>query len=106
MNLRSQCQLTYAAAQRAYSDRLREVLTGVSRLHSWWSALKQSFFRVDSGLPRLSCPDGLVCHNSIEKAFLLAFISSSKQIDDAFPLPSSCDPSILLVLSRLSYAHI
>ncbi|KAK3890477.1 hypothetical protein Pcinc_005557 [Petrolisthes cinctipes] len=93
---RSQALITYATAQTAYNDHLRDVLTGASLPHSWWSALKQSLFDVDSGLPPLSCSDGFVCHNFKEKADLLAAIFNNKQSNDELPLPSSCDPPILM----------
>ena len=71
-------------------------MIGATQPHSWWSALKQSLFGVDSCLPSLTCRDGSVCHGSKEKAELLASIFKSKQCNDELSLPSSCAPPPLL----------
>ena len=94
--LRSESQRIYSAAQRSYNDHLRDVLAGTSQPHSWWSALKQSLFGVDSGLPPLSLPDGSLCHSSKHKADLLCNIFNEKQSSQELPLPPSCAPPIQL----------
>ena len=96
VRLRLVAQRTYSRAQDEYNEHLKNVLIGTSQPHSWWSALKQSLFGMDSSLPPLSCTDGSICHNSKDKANLLASVFNSKQSDEEFDLPPSCPQDIKL----------
>ena len=91
---RSIAQRMYSLAQSDYNSHLKTVLAGASQPHSWWSALKQSLFGVDSSLPPLSKSDGSISHSSKDKADLLASLFNSKQCSDEVVLPSSCFPSV------------
>ena len=82
----------YSDAQNSYHAHLKNILTGASQPHVWWSALKQSLFGVDSSLPTLSCADGSVCSTSKAKADLLASVFISKQSVESIQLPSFCHP--------------
>ena len=96
VGLRSIAQRTYSSALDEYNEHLKNVLIGTSQPHSWWSALKQSLFGVDSSLPPLSCTDGSICHNSKDKANLLASVFNSKQCNEELELPPSCPQDIKL----------
>ena len=96
LHLRSIAQRIYSDAQRTYHDHLKDILSGTSQPHSWWSAVKQSLFQSDTRLPPLSCSDGSVCSNSKDKAELLATVFNDKQSNQEVQLPQSCDPPILL----------
>lgn len=58
VSLRSAAQRIYSNAEDEYNEHLKNVLIGTSQTHSWWSALEQSLFGVDSSLSPLSCTDG------------------------------------------------
>ena len=92
--LRSMAQQIYSRAQNAYHNHLKDILSGTSQPHSWWSALKQSLFGVDSSLPPLSCSDGSICHDAKSKAELLSATFISKQSEDEVSLPASCFPEV------------
>ena len=94
VHYRSLAQRTYSAAQTEFNNHLRNVLAGTSQPHSWWSALKQSLFGVDSGLPALSNSDGSVLHDSASKAALLASVFDGKQSNQELVLPSTCFPDV------------
>ena len=87
-------QRIYVEAQTNYHSHLKEILTGASQPHVWWSALKQSLFGVDTSLPPLSCADGSVCSSAKEKADLLASVFIDKQSDVNLQLPSTCHPQV------------
>ena len=92
VQLRSLAERVYAVAKSSYNNHLKEILSGASQPHAWWSALKQSLFGVDSSLPPLSCVDGSVRSTSKDKADILASVFTSKQSEESLELPSTCFP--------------
>lgn len=96
INERSVAQDVYVLAETQYHSHLKDLLTGTSQSHTWWSALKQSLFGCDSSLPPLRKPDGSTCFDPTEKANLLATVFDGKQSDSALDLPDTCFPEELL----------
>ena len=96
VRLRGVAQRVYSVAQNNHNNHLKDILSGTTQPHSWWSALKQSLFGVDSSIPPISRSDGSICHDSVEKANILAQVFDGKQSTDEVNLPSSCFPKVLL----------
>ena len=101
IRLRRRAKEIYKIAEREYHAHLKDILLGASQPHTWWSALKQSLFGVDSSLPPLQREDGSFSYDPAEKADLLAHAFAKKQCVDNITLPTTCFPEV--GLSNLAF---
>ena len=92
VTMRNLANAVYAEAESDYNAHMREVLSGASQPHKWWSTLKASLFGVESSIPPLLKSDGSVIYSPVEKANLLADSFNSKQNRDDIELPLTCHP--------------
>ena len=82
----------YNEAEKQYNGHLKDVLTGASQPHTWWSALKSSLFGVEPSIPPLLKPDGSITYHPLDKANILADSFNSKQSREELQLPLGCHP--------------
>lgn len=80
----------YKEAEASYNSHLKDILSGTSQPHTWWSALKSSLFGIDSSIPPLLKPDGSVTYDPLEKARIFAANFNSKQSSESIHLPHGC----------------
>ena len=82
----------YKEAEEQYNAHLKDVLTGASQPHTWWSALKSSLLGVEPSIPPLLKPDGSITYHPLDKATILAESFNSKQSREEIQLPLGCHP--------------
>ena len=90
--MRNMANNVYKEAEAQYNAHLKEVLTGATQPHTWWSALKCSLFGVEPSIPPLLKSDGSITFYPLDKANILADSFNSKQSREDIQLPQSCHP--------------
>ena len=93
---RAEAQRIYSVAETDYNNHLRDVLSGATHPHKWWTALKSSLFGTESTMPPLCSSDGSVIFDPVLKANLLSDVFVGKQSSTELNLPATCFPEPLL----------
>lgn len=92
VRLRAVARNVYATSEAEYKNHLKDILSGASQPHKWWSALKSSLFGIDSDMPPLTAADGSVLFEPIQKANCLSDFFKGKQSNQILDLPPTCFP--------------
>ena len=90
--LRAEAQAIYAQVEEAFSDGIKNILSGPVMLISVWLLLSQHSLVFGMTIPPLFEQLGSLTHSPKNKADLLAYVFDSKQIRESVSPPPSYFP--------------